>query len=55
MGKGIRSLPSMPTPPVETESFLASLLWSQTCDCKCASCKCLRDMGKKMMDRHIKE
>lgn len=53
MSKKKRSMPSMPSPPPETEEFLALLLWAQRGDCDCAACKYFRNMGSKMMDKHI--
>jgi len=48
-------LPSgMPTPPPETENFLALLLWAQKGECDCASCEYFKSMGTKMMEKHIK-
>lgn len=48
-----REMPSMPSPAPETEEFLAILLWSQRGECDCVACEYFRNMGSKMMTKHI--
>lgn len=55
MSKRSRSISSMPSPPPETEKFLAILLWAQRGECNCVACEYFRSMGSGMMERHITE